>query len=533
MKKTFKITLCIVAVLLLFNNIMGQFALPVNINNSVSGYVFNDINKNKKFDTYEHGIPGILVSNCIDIVETDNEGKYSINTCEGNNIIFIIKPPGWKLPCNKNYIPQFFKSFQISAEDSEIFPGGKSVVSVSESLDFPLYKDELQNEFEFIAFADPQSRKAIEIYYVRDDVVSELISNNAEFAITLGDILYDDLSLFELHNEIMGKMGIPVYNIPGNHDMDYDAPDDREALKTYKSIYGPSYYAFEYGKTSFIMLDNVEWMGSESGGNKGNYRGKVGDTQLEWIRNYLKFVPADHLIVLAMHIPLYYSGSPDPAVNVVDREDLFEVLSSFENIVFVAGHMHMIEHSFIGEEMGWKGENDLHHITCSAVSGSWWTGPRNERGIPEANQRDGSPNGYHVFNINGNRYQEYFKAAGEDKEFQIRVSSPYGKIMSQGIDTVQIIANIFNASERSKVECIIDDNEAFEMTNTIIPDPFIIREYNLPGSGYPESLRALPTTHIWIADLPPDLSPGSHKITVKTMDIYGNEYSASSVFEIE
>ena len=42
------------------------------------GFVFNDINENRKMDDSEKGIAGIAVSNGIDIVQTNEAGEYEI-----------------------------------------------------------------------------------------------------------------------------------------------------------------------------------------------------------------------------------------------------------------------------------------------------------------------------------------------------------------------------------------------------------------------------------------------------------------------
>ena len=41
----------------------------------------------------------------------------------------------------------------------------------------------------------------------------------ASFYIAYGDIAFDDLSLYEEYNQIVGKLGLPAYGVHGNHDM--------------------------------------------------------------------------------------------------------------------------------------------------------------------------------------------------------------------------------------------------------------------------------------------------------------------------
>ena len=60
--------------LILFNAIMISNLLA----QSASGYVFHDNNKNGIKDVGENGLKGISVSNGIDVIQTDGEGKWSL-----------------------------------------------------------------------------------------------------------------------------------------------------------------------------------------------------------------------------------------------------------------------------------------------------------------------------------------------------------------------------------------------------------------------------------------------------------------------
>jgi hypothetical protein len=54
---------------------------------------------------------------------------------------------------------------------------------------------------------------------------------------TIGDIMYDDLSLYPRLNRIIGQIGLPWYNIGGNHDLNYEAPSAKYSRETFKRIY--------------------------------------------------------------------------------------------------------------------------------------------------------------------------------------------------------------------------------------------------------------------------------------------------------
>lgn len=44
----------------------------------LSGRVFDDANRNSRFDEGEAGVPGVSVSNGSEVVQTDAEGRYSV-----------------------------------------------------------------------------------------------------------------------------------------------------------------------------------------------------------------------------------------------------------------------------------------------------------------------------------------------------------------------------------------------------------------------------------------------------------------------
>ncbi len=509
-------------------------SFPVSLQaKQIKGIVYEDINKNLVLDNGEKGIPDVLVSNQREVVQTDENGRYEISL-DDEAVIFVTKPAGYITPLNENNLSQFYYIHQPkgSPDQNFRFKGIAPTGKVPQSINFPLFKTTEQDTFQVIAFADPQPRDQQEIDFIRDDIVAELIGTPAVCGITLGDITFDDLSNYDRYNKIVARIGVPFYNVPGNHDENYDSPDDRYATETFKKYFGPNYYSFDYGKVHLIVLDDVEYLGRNEKGNS-HYQGKIGEKQLHWLRNDLSFIPEDRLIVLTMHIPLYTFYGSDASINVVDREALFEVLKNRDHVLVLAGHMHNLEHNFIGKDLGWQDEKPLHQLICAAVCGTWWSGMKDERGIPIADQRDGTPNGYHVVQFEGNQYRENFKAAKFGSDFQLRISSPTGKMALNEIERTMIIANVFDGSEKSKVEFQIDELDFQKMQQTFMRDPFYERIYEQVKDQVPSWISPDNSTHIWIAPLPNDLKLGVHKIVVKTVDQFGNRYHAAAIFEIE
>ncbi|HDR03741.1 MAG TPA: hypothetical protein ENN84_00655 [Candidatus Marinimicrobia bacterium] len=61
-------------------------------------------------------------------------------------------------------------------------------------------------------------------------------------------------------------------------------------------------------------------------------------------------------------------------------------------------------------------------MISAAVSGSWWSGPKSKFDIHVASQRDGVPNGWHLFYFNGSSYSQDFVGAGHPADYKIRIS---------------------------------------------------------------------------------------------------------------
>jgi len=501
------------------------------LSKTVTGIVFYDLNKNQTLDPGEPGISGVMVSNQKDVVVTDENGKYKLKVTD-ETVIFITKPAGWMTPVNENNIPQFYYIHQPKGSpklaDETISPTGK----LPKKLNFPLYKDAEAENFSAIIFGDPQSQNDTEIGYLRDDVITEMIGTDAKFMLVLGDIVYDNLKIYDNQNAILAQVGIPVYYLPGNHDENYDAKDDHYSTETYKKYFGPNYYSFDYGKVHFVALDNVYYLGKDEKGHV-HYKGLIGEKQLTWIENDLAHVTEDKLIVLAMHIPLYCGDGINQAINVIDREKLFTVLYPRKYMLVLAGHMHIIEHYFLDEKMGWQGNEPLHQMLCAAGCGAWWSGPKDYRGIPLATEEDGTPNGYHIFHFSDASYSEKFKPASKPATEQMRISYPLGVIDPDSLRYTKIIVNVYDGSEKSVTQFSLDNSPWQEMTRENFKDPYFDLLYSLSQENTPSWINPKATSHIWTAPLPEELAPGIHKIVVKTTDQFGNTFQAARIFEVK
>ena len=495
------------------------------------GVVFHDQNANGVRDAGEAGILNVRVSNGRDIVATNAEGQYEIPVGE-DTIVFVNKPRNWMTPVNRDNLPQFYYIHKPAGSPALKYPGVEPTGSLPESIDFPLIRREEPDTFQAIMFGDTQPRNLREVEYIARDVVAGLIGTDAAFGVTLGDVVFDDLSVFEPLNGVIGQIGIPWYNVVGNHDLNFDVPDNALATESFQRVYGPPYYAFDHGPVHFVVLNTVWWHGER-------YTSRLGEDQLTFLRNDLGAVPREQLVVLLMHIPI---------MDTDEREEVFALLKDFPNRLALAGHRHHLEHFFLEAADGWPGEEPLHVLIPGIVCGGWWTGHHDEYGIPHATMYDGAPNGHAVFTFSGADYRFEYFAARSPRDFQIMIHAPNAVALEHAPETV-IMANVFAGSVRNTVEMRLGNSDAWlPMEYVQAPDPNYVRlketEQQILESLAAKEVpvppllgRSLPnvrnSTHLWRAMLPAPIARGTHTIHVRSTDMFGQVHHGRHILRVE
>ncbi len=474
------------------------------------GRVFVDANSNQKFDAGEQGLAGVRVSNGRTVTKTDSSGNYKLPV-DDDTIIFVVKPRGYRSPLSEDNLPRFYYIHKPKGSPKLNFKGVEPTGPLPKSVDFPMYKQEEPEKFEAIMFGDTQPRNQTEVDYIAHDVVEELVGTKASFGVTLGDVVFDNLNIMQPLNRTIALLGIPWYNVIGNHDINYDVKTRKLANETFERIYGPSYYSFDHGPVHFLVVDNIEWRLDEER-QKMAYRGGIGKEQLEFIKNDLAMVPDDQLVVIMMHIPLK---------NVHDRKGLYKLIQDRKFCMSISGHTHYHEHVYITKKDGWEGIEPHHHVINVTVCGSWWSGQKDERGIPHTIMADGAPNGYSTISFDGTDYKVEFHAAGRPGSYQMQLHAPE-KVKSAESAKKSLFANVFNGSEKSTVEMRIGKSDWITMKQVREVDPatqsVFDREIALLKKepklfGKPTKPR--PSGHLWRANLPANLPVGTHMIEVR------------------
>lgn len=551
------------------------------------GVVYLDRNGNGIRDRGERGIPRVSVSNGVDVVRTNAKGRYAIALPE-ERILFISKPADYAIPVDENNLPQFYYihypdgtppvaefefpvieptgplprniNFALLPMRTPAWDGEDGGIEAAAAADLEASYDghgkPRQKEFRAMVFADPQAATDEYQDQVREDIVNGLIDNpyGAAFGLVAGDVVDDNLALYPRHNAMMGRIGIPIWNVPGNHDVNFRAPDDTYASQTYHRYFGPTDFSFDHGDVHFIGLDNVQYKGDGQGSyDNTSYRGYISERQLEWLRNDLRYVPKDKLIVIMTHISLityaldgqgerYALGDN---INTVNLAELLEVLSPFQRVYAIAGHdtsnswKVKLDHTH-----NWHGDWFISHTLAEVRGNGWSAGPRDERDVRWATMQDGNPNGYYVMTFRGTEVEPKFIPAPGDPATAMRIvldplldgtRGPDGEVLAINRGTplpgTSVVVNLFDGGERDRVEISINGGPWEAMQNVLRTDPYMER-IGERFAGTEDSLSSpQPSSHIWEHPLP-TLEDGLHVIRVRSEDEFGQQAREALSFEI-
>ena len=496
----------------------------------VRGTVYLDTNKNGTQDASENGVAGVCVSNGIQVTRTGDDGSYSL-PARNRMVLFVVKPAGYALPLDEDNVPQFYYVHCPKGSPKSIkkYRGLDPTGDLPDAVNFPLLKSEKKNNFRVAVLGDTQVRNNKEIGYMRDTMVEDLSEVGTDFAVTLGDNMFNKLSLYPRYLSVMGQLDMPVFYVPGNHDMNFDSPNRRYSMDTYKRFLGPDYYSFNVGKVHFIALNDIAYNGDK-------YHGELGETQLRWLENDLSFVPKDHVVFLYMHIPIFSWFDGDGRHSVADRQKLYDILDGRKALA-IGGHVHNVEHFRPGQEAKDAGTAPFPVVLAGAVCGSWWSGRPGVTGVPLSYQREGAPKGYMVYEFDGTDYTGRYRVPHRPADYQMNISlnrpegewaKPVRKVLSpEEVDETELVVNFFPGDEGSQVWCRIDGGEKRRMNrSTDTTDPFANRV--VPDKYYP-----IYSSHLWALPVPEDLGVGVHSVEVTATDMYGETYEDSMVFEIQ
>jgi hypothetical protein len=440
------------------------------------------------------GIANVSVTDGHLVVFTDRSGFYSFYANSKARFVNFSIPSGYKIP-HLESIAQFYSIINLSAENQQTDFNLEKLASNDEKHGFVVWADtQIQNQ-----------KDADLLFQTAAPDLKELTTNYPKdylHGIGCGDLVWDNFSLFPDYKKAISFSGLPFFNVIGNHDMDLNARSDEGSSQTFESHFGPTYYSYNRGKIHYIVLDDVFFVGVQK-----KYIGYITETQLSWLEQDLQNVKDGSTLVLSLHIPTYTNqhkrnnAQEEMGGTVTNRQRLYDILQNYK-VHIMSGHTHFNEVII--------DKNITEHIH-GTVCGAWWTG--NICG-------DGTPNGYGVYEVNGDDINWYYKATGKDKNHQMRI---YQEGKQTDFPTEACI-NVWNYDKNWQINCFADGKAIGNPVQKTALDP--LANKNLLGKDFP-SIRGWVepnlTDHLFYIQVPQN----TKILAVKAVDGFGNIYEES------
>jgi hypothetical protein len=156
-----------------------------------------------------------------------------------------------------------------------------------------------------------------------------------DFMIHTGDVSQlsrDDE--FDDADQIMKEAGLPVFFVPGEHDM-LDPDGGKAFLNRFgKNSLGAGWYSFDHRGVHFVALVNVADL-------KPGGMGNLGAEQLKWLKSDLAGRSSSTPIVVFAHIPLW-TVYADWGWGTDDAAEALKLLARFGSVTVLNGHIHQI-----------------------------------------------------------------------------------------------------------------------------------------------------------------------------------------------
>lgn len=490
------------------------------------------------------GVAGVVVSDGVEVTQTDASGHYSLNSKKKYGYVFMSVPSGYEAPLSGNQ-PQFFKRVTAGA------------ASQKETADFTLYKTD-NTRHAVLAMADfhlaNRSTNDLEQYRAAAaDINATAASLRAAgyrvYGLSLGDESWDgfwysnSFGLDETFAELQ-RIDVPFFHCMGNHDNDPYCPDDWQAQQAWIRVCGPVYYSFNAGDVHYIVIDDIRYLnaGAAQGSvGKRDYTDVVISEEMAWLRKDLATLKdKSKPVVVAMHAPLYdapaLSGQTETwAYNVENAAEMVSFFDGFGNVTFLSGHTHVNYNATRGRS------NITEHNTAAVCATWWWTGKLSSNSVCT----DGTPGGYGVYTFDGADVKWRYKSLGCDSSYQFRaydlntvVISPQAwapkyqsdmREAARGYDTQsssnEVLLNVWNYDPEWTVEVSTADGRPLSVERVTGYDPLHIISYDAKriasGGKSKCSFPSTPTSHLFKATAP----DATGTLIIRVTDRFGRVYT--------
>ena len=355
----------------------------------------------KVVDANGQPIADVVVTDGYNFTQTDSLGRYELDTDpEKSRFVYISTPSDYQVACTDGWNDQFYRRLDPEKRRSHY--------------DFTLNKREKAiSDFVYIAVSDPQVQDLKQFKRFQEETILDLKRTINTFGgqeihlMGLGDLVWDEMSLFEPYKKEISGLGVIASSTIGNHDHDlaYTAlsklPNNRDgyAEERFEHYFGPYNYSFNVGNVHVVSLKDIDYEGEKK------YQERFGQEQLDWLKKDLSYVKPGTILFINVHAPVF-NQSDKGVSNADDAEAFREIVKDYNTHIF-AGHTHYYENNVMSPT--------LYEHNIGAACGAWWAGDVN---------RCGAPNGYLVVEVKGSEISWHYKATNQPDDYQFRVYKP-------------------------------------------------------------------------------------------------------------
>lgn len=496
------------------------------------------------------GVSGVAVSDGVNVVTTDKQGYYAIQTDKTNGYVFITIPRGYTVDMTDGFRPQFWQKL-TSAN-----------VATAEEHNFELIYSP-GDDYVMIMGADSHlarrigDRKAYKNGYIASLAYEKQKAAENQmptYSLILGDLTWDNFwyaNRYNLRNfmDDQRKMGypVPLFPVIGNHDNDpavpHSAATDFLAAKPWRDLVSPNYYSYNLGKVHYVVLDNIVYendtLPAGKKARKGvwgqrNYEAAVTPKQISWLRQDLALVDKNTPVVVCSHIPTFRINKEFATFgSLKNYKELAECFEGFKKVHFVSGHVHV---NFNAHPADYP---NIQEHNIAAICATWWkTGYLTGTDICT----DGSPAGYSRWTVRGDSLEWKYASIENHADPQMRVSdmNEVKRFLATDPDAIalkksfksmptygefeenSLLINVFAWDDDWKIE-VTEAGAPLAVTRLQAIDPVYLLAYAIPAhkkGEHPSENNHHGTRHIFkaVASVP------DTPVTVKVTDSFGHEY---------
>jgi outer membrane protein assembly factor BamB len=263
---------------------------------SYAGQVYHTV------DGSRSPLAGVAVSDGLNVVKTDAEGRFTLPGTARTRFISLTVPSGYRT-VGEHYIPV---RKNIGDYDFELEP----------------YELTAGDGVRFLQLTDTETNEDTGGWIAS---ISEYSADqDMGFIMHTGDICYGYGMPFHAENVNAQTLGRPIFYSIGNHDLERGAYGE----EMFEDLFGPSYYSFEAGNTHFVVTPM-------SGGTHAPSYSV--DQVYRWLLNDLANKDPDKNLVVFNH---FWKGSLDDNFYYGPSSSARVLLNDHDLKLWASGHLH-------------------------------------------------------------------------------------------------------------------------------------------------------------------------------------------------